>query len=670
MAITINSPKSGAAFKDTTTYITWAAVSGQTAYELCYRRKGATTWQTLGKTTSTSNSVSIQTIAAQTGITTFTDYDYKVIIYSTVNNSLGTLVNQEHSAAYKVVFIQETSKGTLNSQISATAKEEYGLYDNLGTRESTSQVNVAKDSRTILHAPLVSTDSSLAGKTTAKIGNEEKRIALKTPKWGKDETTETAHGYHSQYVPQYYIHNYISSYYLTNYYNQYTYSTYVPATYSTYSYNTANYADTTGYYYTVYHPIISYNTFYGTYNQQYTKTYTPVSYYSINYGTYTYYSYSVYHPVSYYSINYSTYNYYGYTVYHPVSYYQINTHSYNKETGRPAYYGTYTYYSYSVYQPIAGYTITYNTYYSINSYLTGAYNTGSTYGYQRIVGRFYNHYGSYCKVEWNFPTAYTVQNKASIICGPNYVYKGPTGKVDGKAYPLWGATGGVKSYYTFNASGYGLAIGAYTYISTGRVYAQVYAPTASSYTYTKVPVLSSRDYASSYSIHHDETGRPAYYSTYYKRNTHTYQPVIGYNITYSNYTYYSYTTFYGTYNQQYIKTYTPISSYNTFYGTYNRQYINIYNPILSYNTFYNTYTYYGYTVYHPVSYYSSNYGTYNKQNSYIYTYLSGYTPHIYTPQETPQYTYINTYNQGPNYVIHNNYAYSIYNKSYSYAYYS
>ena len=58
------------------------------------------------------------------------------------------------------------------------------------------------------------------------------------------------------------------------------------------------------------------------------------------------------------------------------------------------------------------------------------------------------------------------------------------------------------------------------------------------------------------------------------------------------------------------------------------------------------------------------------KNSYGYKYLSSYTPHTYSPQQTPQYTYINTYNQGPNYVVHNNYAYSIYNKSYSYVYYS
>ena len=108
MAVTITAPQSGYFDRTGAITVSWTnsiTSPPQTAYEIMYKLKTASSWSTLGRVTSTATSANLKPIydaVSQDAV----EFYYKVVVY----HDLATLSSGnkeggvEHSAVYSIMF--------------------------------------------------------------------------------------------------------------------------------------------------------------------------------------------------------------------------------------------------------------------------------------------------------------------------------------------------------------------------------------------------------------------------------------------------------------------------------------------------------------------------------------------------------------------------------------
>lgn len=115
MAVTILKPKSAYInIQDSASRtLQWQAITGQTAYEICYKRKASSSWSTLGKVTSTDTTFDLKKVYDVISSIDFQDLHYRVIVYYTQENAEGTLNAKEISEAFNLIFRPKDASGKL-----------------------------------------------------------------------------------------------------------------------------------------------------------------------------------------------------------------------------------------------------------------------------------------------------------------------------------------------------------------------------------------------------------------------------------------------------------------------------------------------------------------------------------------------------------------------------
>ena len=165
MAVTITAPQSGYFDRTGAITVSWTnsiTAPPQTAYEIMYKLKTASSWSTLGKVTSTATSANLKPIydaVSQDAV----EFYYKVVVY----HDLATLSSGnkeggiEHSAVYSIMF-HGSQIATLKVQETASSTQTYPLFN--GSTTPTAKLNVRTTSSVTGTAPLVASGHPLAGR--------------------------------------------------------------------------------------------------------------------------------------------------------------------------------------------------------------------------------------------------------------------------------------------------------------------------------------------------------------------------------------------------------------------------------------------------------------------------------------------------------------------------
>ena len=230
MAVTITAPQSGYFDRTGAITVSWTnsiTSPPQTAYEIMYKLKTASSWSTLGRVTSTATSANLKPIydaVSQDAV----EFYYKVVVY----HDLATLSSGnkeggiEHSAVYSIMF-HGSQIATLKVQETASLTQIYPLFN--GSTTPTAKLNVRTTSSATGTAPLVASGHPLAGRGkvitasgyTAFIGGSSPTFAA-----SGQNRYGYFYGYRYQYSFSYYNYNYAN--YRTDSYNvlQYYYTVY------------------------------------------------------------------------------------------------------------------------------------------------------------------------------------------------------------------------------------------------------------------------------------------------------------------------------------------------------------------------------------------------------------------------------------------------------------
>lgn len=413
MAITITAPQSGYFDRTGAITVSWTnsiTSPPQTAYEIMYKLKTASSWSTLGRVTSTATSANLKPIYDAVSQDA-QEFYYKVVVY----HDLATLSSGnkeggvEHSAVYSLMF-HGSQIGTLKIQESSSVTREYPLFNGSTAAQ---KLNVRTTASATGTAPLVASGHPLAGRGkvitasgyTAFIGGS-------SPTFAASGQTRYGYfyGYKYVYTPVYYNYNYAN--YRTDSYKQlqYYYRVYnVDVTSSHYKF-LSYYVGTLTYYryyttlggtkYDFLGYLWKYLAMQGTFSVQ-------GGYIQRAYIFYTWYisSYYTYRYISSYSYHYTSYNnqYRSYARYNNY-YYQYTTQS-----------------SSNLYRPYYGY------YYSY-------YYTRVSYGYKPLIGaytyRYYNRLWGpvaypYLKGYYRYYGYYTYNHTVMYVYAVYYGYRVP-----------------------------------------------------------------------------------------------------------------------------------------------------------------------------------------------------------------------------------------------------
>ena len=174
MAITIISPKSAYVDnKNSSTYtLQWKSdISGQTGYEILYKKKTASEWSTLGKVTSTATSFDLRNIYKVTNID-IEEYYYRVMLYYSGDDYTGT----EYSDVYSIIF-NEGYECKLNVNM-PDGIHKYPLLSNI-KNEEISFMEV--QSNGIKKLPLIEPNHPLADGVKFQTSGGVKQFASNTP---------------------------------------------------------------------------------------------------------------------------------------------------------------------------------------------------------------------------------------------------------------------------------------------------------------------------------------------------------------------------------------------------------------------------------------------------------------------------------------------------------
>lgn len=194
MAVTITSPKSVYVDdKDSSTYtLQWTTdVSGQTAYEILYKKKTATEWSTLGKVESTSHSFDLREIYNAVNLD-IEEFYYRVLIYYSGDDYTG----KEYSDVYSVMFNEGWEKRLKVYRDGSIV--QYPLLNDIKNTEIESMPIQSNGKKKI---PLVELTHPLAKGTKIQTSNGKKQFASNDARF--DESGIYGNGEFSKYIPQY-----------------------------------------------------------------------------------------------------------------------------------------------------------------------------------------------------------------------------------------------------------------------------------------------------------------------------------------------------------------------------------------------------------------------------------------------------------------------------------
>lgn len=404
MAVTITAPQSGYFDRTGAITVSWTnsiTSPPQTAYEIMYKLKTASSWSTLGRVTSTATSANLKPIydaVSQDAV----EFYYKVVVY----HDLATLSSGnkeggvEHSAVYSIMF-HGSQIATLKVQETASSTQTYPLFN--GSTTPTAKLNVRTTSSATGTAPLVASGHPLAGRGkvvtasgyTAFIGGSSPTFAA---------SGQVQYGYFYGYRYQYSFSYYNRANYTYGSYNVFSYNR------TNYSYdrfnNTYHYSQPATYgrayyrqYYAPYGSPLGWGIFwYAAYLSKITVSSGP-NYYRVAARTYdTYTSQSVYAYRYVYAYDRTVYaQYYFLSYYQRLLYTTTNYSYYNRPNYSRVYYayrepGRYTYGSYR----------TLNTFHPVAYYrnVTISYRTSYTYYYRVYL------YSTYYRYTYYWYTAY------------------------------------------------------------------------------------------------------------------------------------------------------------------------------------------------------------------------------------------------------------------------
>ena len=259
MGLLITNPQDAYALRNTN--VSWQEPGGQTAYELMYKLKSDSSWNTLGVVNSSNAYASLSGIydKVENSGYAFNEIHYRVKVYTKTTSGNETTNGEWYSRAYNLIFKPET-KATLKAR-KGEDTINIPLFEK-AVLATGKKLNANPDGMRELSAPLVREDHPLKSGVKVEALGEVLDAASDTPQFGATgihgsaymTVTGSYYGYTDAtgYSTGYYNHNYVvgpeydqawDSYYYIGYF-YYVYSGAAYNYYSQYTYTTH-----TGYYY-------------------------------------------------------------------------------------------------------------------------------------------------------------------------------------------------------------------------------------------------------------------------------------------------------------------------------------------------------------------------------------------------------------------------------------
>ena len=206
MAVTITFPTSQIVDRSNGFTVSWTSDYPQCAFEVLYRLKGDTAWNSFGRTESTAQTVTYDA----SGYPDCTEYHYRVIVYAdktTTDDGETYYTGSDSSPAYSAIFVPN-AQATMKVK-GSTEMVEVPLYEGLNWEEPVLKVNAGGK---YLQAAMVSRTSPIQSAVALHVGG-----VVRSPA-GKYATCEATgvDGETDLRVDQKYAYNY-------TYYVQYTY---------------------------------------------------------------------------------------------------------------------------------------------------------------------------------------------------------------------------------------------------------------------------------------------------------------------------------------------------------------------------------------------------------------------------------------------------------------
>lgn len=291
MAVTITSPQSQVVKGGNITF-SWTSNYPQTAYEILWRKKGESAWNTFGRVTSSTQSTQLNSNSFEL----FVEYHYAIVVYADNASSGSSIYNgSDHSAAYSLIVVP--SSDSIYMKISTgQGMVEVPFYIN-EFDESTTKRPVARADGSGIQgsiAGIVNVDAANASNARVRFNGETRALAKDT-NITFQPTGQSAYAY--MQVRYSYSQNqtaYGYTKYTNTQYQRYQYSAYGSYRY-THNYTYWAYAyvykrdPTTGKYYHYYKPYKASDWDYDySYYRYYRYGYT--RYNTYGYSRYTYYT--------------------------------------------------------------------------------------------------------------------------------------------------------------------------------------------------------------------------------------------------------------------------------------------------------------------------------------------------------------------------------------------
>lgn len=196
----------------------------QVAYEILYKRKEKTAWNTTGKIESNTTTFSLEKLFNFIGKEHLVEFHYRVLLYYDRTIGAENRTGKEYSDVYSIMFSPGYTK-TLNS-FDNGKKVSYPLFEG-DTIPNTKDFNFHVPTRDKnLKVPLVNENSPLAGSFRVKTEDGIKSFATNEPKFQPSKI------YHNGYFS-------VRAYIMT--------PLYTPIKYANYSYTTGTMYSYTGY---------------------------------------------------------------------------------------------------------------------------------------------------------------------------------------------------------------------------------------------------------------------------------------------------------------------------------------------------------------------------------------------------------------------------------------
>ena len=226
MAINILSPRTGQIDRTQSSIpVTWENTdsiynSHQTSYEIQYKYVADSSWKSLGRVTSSTQSGDLKGIFTDLG-TDAKEIYYRICVrYDPfIASSLGAKVGGvDYSAVYSIIFRGGNQIGTLKI-FDGTSIKEHPIYESVAGQQ---KLNVKVSSSQTGQVPLVPVGDPQAGNIKVAVSSTDTRVTASAPRYTVSNQYANGYfyGYRYQYSTTYSYYNYVSSYYRTYAYRQ------------------------------------------------------------------------------------------------------------------------------------------------------------------------------------------------------------------------------------------------------------------------------------------------------------------------------------------------------------------------------------------------------------------------------------------------------------------